>query len=249
MRPVGWARPVLDLLLPAGCAACRTWIPGGRGAPLVCARCRSRLRVASWPRCPRCHAPLGARRAEGPDCFECRTWPAALAWTRYAFVLEPPADDLVHALKYEGWKELAEPMGRALALLAPPEGWEEAVLVPVPTTARRLARRGYDQAELLARKVAAVRGVPLAQALARLGDAGSQTALSPQERRDNVRHAFAPGPGAGEVHGARVLLVDDVLTTGATASEAALTLTAFGARSVTLLAYARALPTTPGARP
>jgi predicted amidophosphoribosyltransferase len=262
VRLASWGAELLELLLPPGCAACKSWIPGAREAPLVCGRCRSRLRVASWPRCPRCHYPRGAHRSESPDCLECRAWSPALGAARFAYVLEPPADDLVHALKYEGWSELAGPMGDAVAALEPPSALasppggtgatpssRRTVVVPVPTTAGRLRRRGYNQAELLAHRVAALREAPLLPALVRRGEAPSQTALAPTERRDNVRGAFAPARGAGGVRGADVLLVDDVLTTGATASEAAAALADLEAASVTLLAFARALPTGPRRRP
>jgi ComF family protein len=180
--------------------------------------------------------------------------------------LEPPADDLVHALKYEGWGELADLMGQAVARLEPPEGAaglggtrvggaapgvrSHAVVVPVPTTARRRRRRGYNQAELLAKRVASARGLPLVEALARTSEGVSQTALTPAARRENVRGVFSPVRGAAApVAAAHVLLVDDVLTTGATAGEAASALAGAGAASVTLLAFARALPTGPRRRP
>ena len=252
MRPGSWGSDLLDLLLPPGCAACRVWLPGGRAAPLVCGRCRSRLRPAPWPRCNRCHFPRGARRAAAPDCLECRDWPPELTAARYAYVLEPPADDLVHALKYEGWRELADLMGRALlepvsAARAPAVTATAAPLVvPVPTTARRLKRRGYNQAELLAARLAAATSLRLVHALGRVGEGRSQTTLSPTARRDNVRGAFEPVPAAAaRISGADVILVDDVLTTGATASEAAVALSRVGAASVTLLAFARALPGAP----
>jgi predicted amidophosphoribosyltransferase len=84
------------------------------------------------------------------------------------------------------------------------------------------------------------------RALVRISEGRSQTSLTPAERRENVRGVFAPAPEtAAQVDGADILLIDDVLTTGATAGEAAATLARMGARSVTLLAFARALPTTP----
>jgi ComF family protein len=245
MRLASWGADVLDLLLPAGCAACGDWIPGGRAAPLVCARCSTLLRAAPWPRCERCHHPRATRAAVGATCRECEAWPGELGAARYAWVLRPPADDLVHALKYEGWRELAGPMGDAVARLVPAEGEAHSVVVPVPTTAERLRSRGYNQAELLASRVAEVRGLPLVPALRRIGSGGSQTSLAPDARRENVRGAFAPAPEAPDLQGVRVLLVDDVLTTGATASEAATTLSEMGAASVMLLAYARALATGP----
>jgi len=251
VRLGSWGHDLLDLLLPAGCAACRAWMPGGRAAPVLCGRCASRLREAPWPRCPRCHFPRGARRVEAPDCLECRDWPAALTRARHAYVLASPAVDLVHALKYEGWRDLAESMGAAVAALvedrpaAPsPRGpAPRTLVVPVPTTAARLRRRGYNQAELLARRVGVLRGLRTVPAITRAGGGDSQTSLAPSERRENVRGAFRPVHGvASQVAESDVLLVDDVLTTGATAAEASLALASMGAASVTLLTYARALP-------
>lgn len=269
MRLASWGSDLLDLLVPAGCAACGSWVPGGSAAPLVCGRCRSRLREAPWPRCPRCHFPRGARRLESADCIECHDWPAELDAARYAFVLEPPAANLVHALKYEGWRELAGPMGDAVAKLelpdavAAPEGPvasgsagrtrgppRRTIVVPVPTTADRRRRRGYNQAELLARRVAEVRALPFSGALRRPREGASQTSLAPADRRRNVAGAFAAGgQDALRLRGASVLLVDDVLTTGATAGEAASALVRAGAEHVTVLAFARALPAGPRRRP
>jgi ComF family protein len=157
-------------------------------------------------------------------------------------VLAAPVEDLVHALKYEGWPELAESMGRELAKIRLPEQDASSLVVPVPTTVRRRRRRGYNQAELLAERFAARTGRPLRRALTRRSEGRSQTALTPAERRENVRGVFAPSALEGDVAGARVLVVDDVLTTGATASEAASALVSMGASHVTLVAFARALP-------
>jgi predicted amidophosphoribosyltransferase len=112
------------------------------------------------------------------------------------------------------------------------------VVVPVPTTSSRLRARGYNQAGLLADRVGARLGLPVGDALERVRGDVSQTALTPEERRSNVRGAFRC---SGPVRGASVLLVDDVLTTGATAGEAATTLVAAGADRVVLVAFARAL--------
>lgn len=167
-----------------------------------------------------------------------------------------PATDLVHALKYEGWPELAGFMGRRMASAvwapgpAPAPGtlpWRtfvaEALVVPVPTTDERIRARGYNQAALLADVVAGRVHRPVAhQALRRREGGASQTTLSPERRRENVREAFEPGPAVGRVRGSSVLLIDDVLTTGATALAAAATLQACGAGEVRLLSFGRALP-------
>lgn len=190
--------------------------------------------------------------------------------------------DLVHGLKYEGWRELADTMGRAMArtaraeLDAPSfvEAYRTALVVPVPTTDRRMRDRGYNQARLLAEVVASDLDRPLAEALRRGRAPSSQTTLSPRERRENVRGAFhiascreglaadherRPDDREGrpddpedrlavsrELTGRDILLVDDVLTTGATAGEAARTLAAAGAASVQLLTFARALQSAMG---
>jgi ComF family protein len=205
--------------------------------------------VASWPRCPRCHHPKGTGRGESDDCLECRDWPSALARARYAFVLAHPADHLVHALKYEGWSELAGFMGSCIAgavshdLPALSAGGAPVIVVPVPTTVARARARGYNQAALLAVEVGRRIGVSVCPALTRRPGAASQTSLSPAERRYNVRSVFEPVPGAIEaLAGASILLVDDVLTTGATATEAAGVLVAAGAERVTLATFTRALP-------
>lgn len=176
-------------------------------------------------------------------CRECDGWPAALTAARYAYELAPPADHLVHGLKYEGWRELAPFMGDAMAHLELPAVRPGArqLVVPVPTTARRRRSRGYNQAELLAERIAEVRGLSLVPALARPVASESQTTLHPEERRRNVRGAFRRTPAARAVQGAAVLLVDDVLTTGATACAAAEALVAAGARDVVVVTFARAV--------
>jgi ComF family protein len=127
-----------------------------------------------------------------------------------------------------------------------PEGVREVVVVPVPTTRRRRRRRGYNQAELLARTVSDVTGRPLVQALAREGENRTQVSLRPAERLANVRRVFTlRGPEAHRVRGVHVVLVDDVLTTGATVSAASDALERAGTAGVSVVAFARAVPRLP----
>jgi ComF family protein len=207
------------------------------------------MRAGSWPRCPRCHWPRGTRRSEEIECRECVAWPEPLLGARFAYELRPPVDDLVHGLKYEGWRELAPFMGDAVAALElpwPDGGRRGAVVTPIPTTPERMRTRGYNQAELLARRVAERLGLPCVAALRRTRATRSQTALTPRERLRNVRGVFGPGHGAGTLTGRTVLLVDDVLTTGATVSAATECLTEAGAGPVIVATFARAV--THGAR-
>lgn len=116
-------------------------------------------------------------------------------------------------------------------------------MVPVPTTRTRRRRRGYNQAAVLAEAVGGILGRPVVRALHRRPGARSQVALQPLERGHNVLRAFeARGEGSRRIRGRHVLLVDDVLTTGATAGAASRTLGAAGATGVSLLTFARAMP-------
>lgn len=252
-----WASDLLDFLLPTGCVSCGAWIPTEAVPSRVCARCRGRLKAPSWPRCDRCHHPLGTGRGVGAaaaGCVECRDWPVELTRARYSCTLTGPAADLVHALKYEGWAEVAGDVCDVVMTtlerhVVPAAGWAPAgatIVVPMPTTPRRERERGYNQAFLLARRVATRTGLPLHPVLRRLRGAKSQTDLSPSQRRQNVRGVFSLAPIHAALPGADVLLIDDVLTTGATASEAAVALTRGGAAAVTLVAFARATPPRPG---
>lgn len=206
----------------------------------MCGACLAALREPPWPRCPRCQFPRGTGRAPGVTCLECGAWPEALTAALTSAVLEPPADALVHALKYGGWRGLAEPMGRRLARICP---LPDHVIVPVPTTPARARRRGYNQAALLADAYARALGTAPLDGLVRVREGSSQVSLPPDQRRANVEGAFeVPRAAAAALAGRRVALVDDVLTTGATAGAAAGALERAGARGVIVITFARALP-------
>lgn len=165
--------------------------------------------------------------------------------TRFA----PPASHLVHALKYQGWTSVAALAGVRMARLVDGErdAWRPGVVVAVPTTARRLRERGFNPAGLLASVIAEHLRIPRVGALLRPAEGPRQVGLPPSQRAANVRGAFEPaGAHSGALRRQNVLLVDDVLTTGATGAEAARVVEACGARTVALVTFARALPETPG---
>jgi ComF family protein len=152
--------------------------------------------------------------------------------------------EAVHAVKYGGRPLVASPLGRLVADLAarvlptPPGEWADG-LVPVPLHAARLAERGFNQAELLAAPCAARWRLPmLGRVLVRTRPTRPQTDLDADARRANVRNAFRV-PRAAAVRGRRLLLVDDVFTTGTTVGSAARALRAAGAAAVGVLALAR----------
>ncbi len=240
----GLLRVLADLLLPPACLGCDGLIDPRDELRLLCRRCRAQLRALPAPSCARCAAPVrNTGRAIEEGCAECRAWPAELACARAACLLMPPASRIVHQLKYRGWPALAVPMAERMAALPLPEAARSArLVVPVPTTKQRLRERGYNQAQELARAFAQHTGRELCLALQRTGSSGTQTTLLPVARRANVAGAFrVEARAARRLRAAHVLLVDDVLTTGATACACAVALGAAGARHLSLVTFARAL--------
>ena len=236
---------LLDLLLPPVCLACDKAIGSGDAKRLVCRRCRTLLRPAPPPVCDRCGAPrlITGRRAEAV-CEECREWPAELVCARSAYLMHPPADRIVHQLKYRGWSALAAVMAEPMVdvMRACDVAGQITVVVPVPTTQSRLRERGYNQAELIAGSVARRLGCPCENLLARTSSAGTQTTLQPAARGANVAGAFRLRPDMGNnLSDARILLVDDVMTTGATTLECARTFLENGGSWISVLTYARAV--------
>ncbi len=238
---MGLFHGLLDLALAPRCLGC-----DGPAGPddLVCGRCRSRLAEPPPPLCPRCGFPrLRTGRDPTHSCQECREWPPALRAARSACLLRPPADALVYQLKYRGWHRLGEVMARRMASVRLPDdvAREARLVIPVPTTAVRLRERGYNQAEILARIFASESGRTVICSLQRSVGAASQIALQPAARLANVAGAFGLVAGTeSELAGEHVLLVDDVLTTGATVTACARVLVDGGARCVSVITFARA---------
>jgi ComF family protein len=234
-----------DLVLAPTCLGCREAMSPGDPTRPVCRRCRSRFEAPAPPLCPRCGAPLLATGRRIDDrCTDCRIWPRCLHAARSACHYRDPAARLVRALKYQGWSVAATALAESMARVSlPPDVELEArICVPVPTTAARRRQRGYDQAVLLADAYAARTGRVVRSVLRREGNARTQTALQPAARGANVAGGFQPDARlVAEIAGAHVLLVDDVLTTGATAAECARTLVAAGVRRCSLITFARAL--------
>jgi ComF family protein len=179
------------------------------------------------------HFPLD----ESGRCRLCRTgargFDAAYCFGSYEGTLR----QLIHLFKYGRMKPLARTLAANLAS-ALPRDQKFDVVVPMPLHWRRKWQRGFNQAELLARRTARRCGIPVANAVRRIRSTAAQAGLSNAQRRENVAGAFQLR-NRRAIQGRRVLLIDDVMTTGATASACALALKRGGAASVTLLALAR----------
>ena len=234
-----------QLLLPAECLLCRALLPYLQSDTIVCAGCRHRWRAVVPPWCERCGQP---EPHFGP-CRLCHAWVPAFERARSAVWLDLPARQAVHALKYGGLPRVARDLAVAMTrhLPAPPKG---AALVPIPLAPKRLARRGYNQSEVLARALGTAWQVPvLSGLLARVRETATQTTLTPASRLANVAGAFRTRNGeVGMRNGSAfraptsaLILVDDVFTTGATLAAAAEALATGGATHIAAVTFGRAV--------
>ncbi|WP_230976787.1 ComF family protein [Pseudothauera rhizosphaerae] len=219
---------VADLLLPQECFVCGA----GSGGEAVCAACRAELPLQPQEAaCPVCALPSPG----GAVCGRCLREPPAFDTTRALFAYAFPVDRMVQALKYHHRLALARFFADRLLELPPPEGAD--LLLPMPLHAHRLRERGFNQAAEIARPLAAAWGLPLELATVRRErEVPAQAGLDRKARIANLRNAFRC---ARPLTGLHVVVVDDVMTTGASLNELARTLKAGGAVRVENLIVAR----------
>jgi len=224
------AHGALDLLFPPRCAACKRF--GSR----FCASCLAQVEPLLPPVCHRCGRP----RRSDDICPTCRQAPASLDGIRSASLFDEPLRSAIHHFKYLGARELAQPLSTLLMDCWQRYSLSADLLVPVALHKRRVRDRGYNQSELLARELGALCKRPVETGtLRRVRDTLPQVTVGARQRQENVAGAFRCSSGA--VRGLRVVLVDDVCTSGATLEACATALRAEGqAASVRALTVARA---------
>lgn len=243
---------------------CRLWIELDRSImPPLCPFCRTRLRIRErglcapcredlpWnsPSCPRCAMPLGtvASADETSECARCQAHPPPFHRVLAPFRFEFPVDAGLRWLKFRRQLEfvpvfadaMTMSMRQAFSSRSRPE-----LLAPVPLHFLRHGWRGYNQAELLARRISRRSGIAVQGDTARVRRTRSQTGLDSKARRDNLVGAFHVG---ANLEGRHVMIVDDVFTTGATALEFASSLEEAGANEISVLVAARRVPSGGGA--
>jgi ComF family protein len=235
------ARIALDIALPTLCVACREPVSGVG----VCAVCWAKLSFIAPPFCPRLGIPFFYD--PGPDLLSMVAIanPPAYQRCRAAVRYDDVARTLVHALKYQDRTDLAPAMGRWMARAGAELLREADILVPVPLHWRRGWSRRYNQSGALARVIQKYSGVPVAaDALRRIRPTQQQIGLSRAQRASNVQGAFkVTDDRKAQVQGHRVVLIDDVLTSGATSDACARALLRAKAAQVDVLVFARVVDT------
>lgn len=242
---IGWYRRAFRFVLPVECIGCDRSLSTDP-IPFLCRNCWDRIVPLTGPSCSRCDQPFVSPAATSwtPDhqCQNCLERPPAYqrAWTLFPYL--PPLQDAICAFKYRGKVSLAKPLGALMAHALPAE-LDIDFIVPVPLHPARLRGREFNQSLLLADQLSRQLKKPVsASHLIRAQATEPQTTLTRQERLRNLRQAFSvkqPDSFAGR----RILLVDDVFTTGTTLNECAKVLLKAGAQSVFALTLARTIDT------
>ena len=231
------AGAALDTLYPPTCLSCRA-ATNAHGA--LCPRCWAAIRFIERPFCERLGTPFERDLGEGLISPQAMADPPAFARARAVARFEDgPARILAHRLKYSDRAELARPIGRWMARAGADLLADADLLAPIPLHPLRLWRRRFNQAALLAREIARQTGIRCdAGALLRVKATRSQVGLSRAQRAENVQGAFRAAEGA-QLRGRKLVLIDDVLTSGATANAASRALIRAGASRVDVLVFAR----------
>jgi competence protein ComFC len=243
--PPPWIEAAAGLLFPDLCQLCRER-RATRGEGYVCAACWKReggVRFIRPPFCERCGLPFAGEITAAFECSNCRDLDLAFSHARSAVVATPALLRVIHGYKYDGnlFYEpfLADLFRREAAPELAKERWD--ALVPVPLHPTRQREREFNQAERLARQLALACAIPVEAGLVcRTRFTDTQTRLSREKRATNMRRAFAL-VGKPDLRGKRFVVIDDVLTTGATTSACAAVLKKAGAAEVMVWTLARGI--------
>ncbi|HOD35287.1 MAG TPA: ComF family protein [Syntrophales bacterium] len=235
-------RGLADILFPPACVVCETILEADLHHSF-CPACFSEIRFINPPLCPRCGLPYFTEAASDHPCGDCLSKKQYFTSVRSLGVYETSLLKTIQRFKYQGSLHAGEALGSLMAVWCHQafDVGEYDVIMPVPLHLQRLRERGFNQSLVLARAMARRFSVELDfMTLRRTASTAPQTGLKKEERARNVRGAFKLENGH-RVKGKKVLLIDDVYTTGSTVRECARILTTGGAGRVGVLTLARAL--------
>ena len=236
-------RALVDFFFPPKCQLCGANM-GDSPDDRPCLLCLEQIKFFSHPQCPRCGLSFTTSFEEDHLCSGCLTEERYFTKARAIGSYEGPLLEAISRFKYRGSSRLARPLGTLLAEFQDPEFSFAAftVVLPVPLHPQRLKQRGYNQSLLLARRISRLRSIPLNfTALLRVRHTQPQTLLSGPERHKNISGAFEVRCSEA-IAGEKILLIDDVFTTGATVQECSKVLLHAGAAEVHVLTLARVIP-------
>jgi len=230
---------ILQLLYPdhAVCMGCGDL--AGTEEDWLCTECREELKqlyMQGRPLCVRC----GSVVRNGQKCRNCADWPAdAVQLSRYCVGYDHPVDAAIMKMKYDGVYRMTKWMAQDMAeLIASDEYGSTDLLVPVPMHPKRLRERGRNHALCLSQEISHLNGIPVWTGLHRVVNTKQQARLKGEERKQALRGAFAVAEDAGQIAGKRIVLIDDVITTGTTVNSCARVLYAKGVSCVCAAAWA-----------
>ncbi|HOP55720.1 MAG TPA: ComF family protein [bacterium] len=222
--------PFSELIFPSRCLVCKRI-----SREIICSECLSRVSPVPIPVCKICGSPV----EKSNICFRCRQNLPYFSRARSYALYDGVIKTAIIRFKFEKKKRIGEFLGNLLGEFALNLNWKMDVIVPIPLSDRRLKERGFNQSEILALEVGKILKLPVSSGLVRIKETVPSISLSPAERIKNINKAFLLSDR--DLKGKRVLLVDDVYTTGATVNEAGKTLLERGIKEVRVLTLARDL--------
>lgn len=225
---------LLNLLFPSKCPVCNNKSDSAAYNP-ICTKCWKTIERYSGPACSICGLP--ALSEHTLSCEQCIKDEPHFSGVLYYSIYDGVIREAIHLLKFKGIKRLSEPLGALLSELTIPEA---DGIVPVPLHKNTLLKREFNQTALIGRYLSKALKIPLMTgALEKIKETPMQTELIRKDRLKNVKNAYT---ASEDVKGKRLLLIDDVITTGATVRECARTFIKAGAEKVTVIALARSAP-------
>lgn len=237
-----WGRALLGLIWPLRCPGCRAGLTSAAEPGDFCEACTDECHPVKPPFCQICAEPFAGDIGGDFTCPNCQGRHQAYDFAVCGWLSRGPVREVIHRLKYSHAQAMRLPLARLMlpALQDARLGGRAWLLVPVPLHPRKQRERRYNQSAELARTLARLSGCPWRDALRRIRYTVSQAGLDRDDRLKNLHGAFTIRPRYRRlIDGNDILLIDDVLTTGATAHECARTLKEHGARRVAVLTAAR----------